>query len=131
MSIQDHSFDAALDKMPFSNGTEGEAWMENWCGRCVHDAPARHGDEGNGCPLILTAICGKTPIEWMRQPGFRLGDQYHCIYFDDDNKPPGDGWHRPESPSPGQGELFPREDFEGVRMFSDVVAANKRERVPS
>lgn len=31
----------------FSNGTEGDMYTEQWCGRCVHDLP------DHGCPAML------------------------------------------------------------------------------
>jgi hypothetical protein len=89
---------SATDTPPFSNGTEGYGWMENWC-----FAPCQQPEEvawqryeegkrktppksGTGCPLILCALTGKTPIEWIdqwtdqRQPP-PLYDRYHCIEF--------------------------------------------------
>lgn len=58
----------AKDEPPFSNGTEWEIWSYNVCmggtnheRRCVNDDGA---DEGNGCPLILLSMIGKTPAEW-------------------------------------------------------------------
>lgn len=111
-----------IDRVPFSNGTEGEAWMANWCARCVHDAPARRGDYGNGCSHILTALTGQTPAEWLDQGvPYRIGDQYHCIDFRPEDDGRGDDGHRPEDPMPGQGELIPRAPYEGTRMFVDVV----------
>jgi hypothetical protein len=104
----------------FSNGTEWYAWFDNWCCRCVHDKPARDGDDGNGCPLILHVLLGETPAEFIEQDRFRLGDQYHCTNFrDEDDGPPQPT--EPEPTPPGQGELLPMEPFVGTRMFADVV----------
>ena len=37
----------------FSNGTEGMAYEEQWCSRCVH-----YGDDGCGCAVLNAhAIC--------------------------------------------------------------------------
>ena len=69
---------------PFSNSTEGEAWMADWCDRCLHDRPAREDRYEDGCGLLLVALTGQTPGEWVRQPGFRLGNQYHCTEFVED-----------------------------------------------
>lgn len=110
---------------PFSNSTEGECWTANWCDRCVHDKAFREGKASTGCDLMLIALCGKTPAEWMRQDGFRLGDQYHCIEFrDEDDGPPPPT--EPEPTPPGQGELFPMGEYVGTRMFADVVAEVER-----
>jgi hypothetical protein len=49
----DALWDASRERGPFANGTEGYGWMAANCGTCIHDKPARNGDEGNGCPLIL------------------------------------------------------------------------------
>jgi hypothetical protein len=55
---------AATDGSPFSNGTEGYAWMDNWCGRCLNN------DEETElwCPILTVALFGKTPSEWLEQP---------------------------------------------------------------
>jgi hypothetical protein len=110
----------AREGSPFSNGTEGECWTANWCGRCVHDKAFREGKASTGCDLMLIALCGKTPVEWMRQDGHRLGDQYHCIEFRDERDGPKDP-PKPPPQIPGQGLLFDAEPYEGVRMFADVV----------
>lgn len=112
---------SATDQSPFSNGTEGYAWMGNWCDRCHQpDEKAwRRYEEGKrktapkegGCPLLRCAIVmGKTPLEWIdtwdRTGPYPLGDQYHCIEF---RGPDGGGREpRPKPDPPGQYELFPR-----------------------
>lgn len=115
----------ARDERAFSNSTDGEAFMSNWCWRCLHDKPARNGHEEDGCPLILVALMGKTPVEWFDQwdgkSPFPLGDQYHCIEFRDENDGPPPPTE-PEPTPPGQGELLPMEPYVGARMFADVVA---------
>jgi hypothetical protein len=104
-----------IDRPPFSNGTEGEAWMANWCHRCLRDAPFRNGIAPTGCELILTALLGQTPAEWIEQDRFSLGDQYHCIEF----RAPGSGGGepRPRPTPPGQGELVPRDGLRATRML--------------
>lgn len=105
----------------FSNGTEWEAWSANWCARCLVDKPAREGRYEDGCPLILDVLMGEEPAEFIVQDRFRLGDQYHCINFrDEDDGPPPPT--EPEPTPPGQGELLPMEPFVGTRMFADVVS---------
>ncbi len=109
----------AREGSPFSNSTEGDAWMGNNCERCVIDKPAREGRPQDGCPLILVAYSGKTPAEWIEKEGFRLGDQYTCIYFRDEDDP-GSGEPTPIPDPPGQDALFPREQFERpARMYAD------------
>lgn len=117
------TYDAALATArpgsPFSNGTESECWFDNWCHRCVHDRAIRTG-KGSGCPLILVSYEEKTPVEWMRQEGFRLGDQYHCIYFRDEDDP-GPDEPTPIPDPPGQLTLVDRDEFERpARMFTDT-----------
>jgi hypothetical protein len=83
---------AAVNEPPFSNGTEGYGWMENWCWRpCMNpvekawrdyeDGKRKHPMKGyeSGCPLLLAALYGKTPTEWLKQDSGP--DQYHCIEF--------------------------------------------------
>lgn len=121
----DEAYAGARERSAFSNGTEGECWMDNWCARCVNDSPEMV-DRGEGCPLILVALSGRTPTEWIEQNPLSLSDRYHCIEFrgeDEGGDPP------PPPPIPGQGELIPAEPFEGVRMFADVVAEARREEV--
>lgn len=116
----------AKDERPFSNGTEGYAWTDNWCGTCVHEA----GD--NECPLLGVALMGRTPIEWIEQPWGQvrgqpegvlapsLGDTYHCIMHREEGDDGGEPEPIPDPPD--QGLLLPREPYEGVRMYVDVVS---------
>ena len=109
----------ARDGSPFSNGTEGEGWMANWCYRpCIQD-------KNDDCPLILVALMGKTPAEWMEQPrgdsGYKVfGDQYHCIEFRSEEDGPNPE-PQPIPDPPDQGLLLPREPFEATRMFVGVA----------
>lgn len=114
------AYAAAVDEPAFSNGTEGECWMDNWCYRCRNDSP-KLVDQGKGCPLILVSLSGRTPSEWIEQNPLSLGDRYHCIEFRDRNGGV-DGPKRGPRPMPGQGELLPAQPYEGTRMFADVVA---------
>jgi len=111
----DEALAASREGSPFSNGTEGYGWMEEWCERCVHDAGA---DEGGGCPLVLVALHRRTPSEWLEQE--RRGD-YHCIEYRDRDDP-GPGYEPPpDPPLPGQLALLPAEPYKGVRMFADQI----------
>ena len=123
----------ARDERPFSNGTEGYAWMDNWCFRpCAVDAAWQRydndkGPKADGCPLIVIALNGKTPAEWIEQPRdeqgrMTLGDQYHCMNFRaEGDDPPGP--RREPDPMPGQSEMFDPEPLRRPgRMFADTVA---------
>lgn len=105
----------ARDETPFSNGTSWEIWATNWCWAPCHNPAEKawqdyelgEGPEPEefpgGCPLILAAMMGKTPIEWLEQPG---SQDYHCIEFrgpDED----GDGEPQPVPDPEGMDELFP------------------------
>jgi len=71
------SYDGALSRAvaspAFSNGFEGDAWMDRWCYRCRHE---------EDCPLILVAMVGSTPAEWKEQDRGDLGNQYCCTVFE-------------------------------------------------
>lgn len=112
---------APIERPAFSNGTEFYCWVENWCDRCIHDKPAREDRYEDACQIVLAALIGQTPGEWLRQDGHRLGDQYHCIEFRDENEGPPPRTTPLPTP-PGQGELIPVEPYVATRMFSDVVA---------
>ncbi len=75
MPAFDDAMDRAADRPAFSNGSEGDAWMENWCYRCRHD------QSEEGCPLLLVAMLGQTPAEWQEQDRMSLGSQYRCTQF--------------------------------------------------
>lgn len=103
----------------FSNGTEGEMWDVNWCDRCLVDAPFRRNLSKTGCGLLLTALFGEIPDEWIEQPEDHYpSDAYHCINF----KP--FGWRdpepKPQPTPPGQGELFARDEAAGTRMLTQA-----------
>jgi hypothetical protein len=100
MRSADEILATARDESPFSNGTAWELWSANWCYRpCMNpvEAAYRRYEEGKrktppkdfpgGCPLILCAMLGKTPTEWLEQPDDGYQRDYHCIEF----MPPDDG----------------------------------------
>ena len=69
--------DAAARPGPaFSNSTEYELWRDRWCDRCAHDTEEQV-DRGEGCPLVLIGLMGKTPAEWKR----RKDHSYRCTAF--------------------------------------------------
>jgi hypothetical protein len=111
------------DGSPFSNGTEGDSWTANWCDRCLVDAPFRNGLKGaTGCPILVVALCGRTPAEWLDGPRdeqgrYSMTDQYHCVEF----RAPGGGGEPKPKPTPrDQGELFSREGHEGRRVLAPL-----------
>lgn len=112
MRTHDEAWEAAREGSPFSNSTEGDAWMHNWCHRCLND-------KNSDCPLILIAYCGRTPSEWLEQDSFSLYDRYHCVEFRDEDGP-GDTEPTPIPDPPGQLTMWPREPFEGVRMLTQL-----------
>lgn len=111
------------DEPPFANGTEGYGWEANWCARCLRDAPFRNGISPIGCPILLTAMTGRTPAEWLDGPRdergrYRIEDQYVCVEF----KAPGSGGGEPTpQPTPrDQGVLFDREPHTGRRVLAPL-----------
>jgi hypothetical protein len=132
MRSYDEIYETARDEPPFSNGTEFYGWMENWCW-----APCQQPDEvawqryeegkrktppksGTGCPLILAALMGRTPIEWLDtwdgDSPYPLGDRYHCIEFRGPDDGGGDPQPRPRREPPNQLGLFERPERR-VRML--------------
>lgn len=71
------------DRPPFANGTEGDVWMSHWCEGCAHDTV----EQGTGgCPLLMVAILGCKPAEWVPGPRdedghFSMADQWQCLEF--------------------------------------------------
>lgn len=70
---------SARDVRAFSNGTEGFAWMGNWCHECKHD----DDETEKWCPILTLAMIGeKTPAEWVEKNPYGLGDRYECTEFE-------------------------------------------------
>lgn len=126
----EEAYAKAREGSPFSNGDEGHSWMGAWCGRCIHDKPARTGDPANGCPLVGVAYMGRTPAEWLDNtetsadgamtPYSRTG-QYSCVMFRPEDDP-GPQEPTPIPDPPGQDALFPREPFERpARMYAEIL----------
>ena len=107
--MMDHDFDAAKDEPPFSNSTEYEMWAANWCHR-----PCQM-DKNEDCPLIMTALLGKTPVEWLEQPADQYpSNAYHCVNFrgpDERDEEP-----KPQPDPPDMGALFEAPERH-ARMF--------------
>lgn len=116
----DRLYEEARREAPFSNGSQGYGWMAANCDRCIHDKDAREGDGIGGCPLVLVALMGRTPIQWLAETeeAWVYGD-FHCIEFRDENGGPGPE-PTPIPDPPGQLTLCPRADFEGHRMLTPL-----------
>lgn len=74
------------DETPFSNGTEGEAWMGVWCNHCAKDHGIHTGD-GGGCEIILTAMVPELwrwPEPWVATRDYRkrLPADIDCLAFE-------------------------------------------------
>ncbi len=68
----DREYQLAADGSPFSNGSEGQAWMANWCELCAaYDT----------CPLILIAMLGRRPRQWVNEQPASLDNRYTCEAF--------------------------------------------------
>lgn len=106
MRDYDEASEAASDEPAFSNGTDGYAWLEVWCGDCVHDREARN-DTGPGCPLVLVSLMQKTPAEWtpVEDPQeYEESGPYVCTEYrsEDDGGDPGP---EPEPPPVCDGQM--------------------------
>lgn len=111
----------AVDEPAFSNSTEREYWSERWCDVCVNEPEDENEAAINGCPLITIGFLGMTPKEWTptadptRVPA--LGScSLDCAMFRHRDDGP-DPEPQPIPDPPDQPAMFPREPYEGVRMF--------------
>lgn len=108
MRDYDAIYDDATDESPFSNGTAGEIWMDQWCYRCKVDGPFQRDEAPEGCPLLLVALMQRTPKEWT-ETGCQT---YTCSEFVPDDEG-GDGGEPEPQPFPqpvaemdGQADIF-------------------------
>lgn len=116
------AYDNAVHEAPFSNGTEGYGWMYAWCDRCVHDASYQRDEVKEGCPLVMVALSGRTPREWIPgdpygETGYIIEKQFSCIYFRAEGDDDPDAKPEPLPDPPGMDALFPRELVEPGRVF--------------
>lgn len=103
------AYDRAKDEPAFSNSTEWEIWSARNCEECAHDGMGIGADQPQ-CPLILVALCGRTPAEWTDKAP-PLG-AYTCAHFTqrpDDPEPAPRRPAGPPGPTPGQLDLFAKE----------------------
>jgi hypothetical protein len=74
----------AGEKYRPSNGTEGEIFIEAWCGRCKHDAEFQaNPDSADGCQIVAATFCfdvpdPKYPPEWQ----YDADGQPKCTAFE-------------------------------------------------
>lgn len=86
------------DEPAFSNSSMWELWAPRWCYRCTKDSPEMV-DRGAGCPLIMVALMGRTPVEWTAATERdRIFGNYQCSEFEE--RPADDEEPQPE-PGPG------------------------------
>lgn len=83
------SYDALLaearDEPPFASGSDQADWIAANCGTCVHDREQRPGGPvGPGCPLVMVALMGRTPAQWV---GGEDGG-HQCVEYRRDNDVP-------------------------------------------
>lgn len=84
----DTALGAAKDTPAFSN-SDGYAWLDHWCGDCIHDRGARDEDgDGAGCPLVLIALSGRTPNEWtLPKDAPDWSSNYECSMYEEEPGP--------------------------------------------
>jgi hypothetical protein len=62
----------ASRKPPFASEGDGYAWMEHWCARCEYEMD---------CTVIVVGTSGRTPAEWVPQPGAPREQAYICTEY--------------------------------------------------
>lgn len=71
---------------PFSNGTEGDAWMAKWCRYCARDHDMHDPNpEGPGCSMVTMSMLGEWPESWIPEPDdgrFSLPSRLVCTAFE-------------------------------------------------
>lgn len=130
----------SYDEPAFSNSSEGYGFMWANCDHCVHDKGARietsiaageisedaAGDyDPRGCPLLTITMVGRRPKQFLDGPRdseglYSRAHQYVCTEYRHEDDGPADPQPIPDPP--GQDALFPRGDYEGVRMLTALPA---------
>jgi hypothetical protein len=54
----------ACARVPFANGTEGDAWMSKWCAYCTHDHEQHPGGSGDGGCMVLSHAYFPEDFPW-------------------------------------------------------------------
>lgn len=113
-------FDDARDERPHVDIVE---WIAYVCDSCVNDPGENNLTVDNpGCPIIAVMINQRTPVELLEQPD-DAPDPYHCVEYRGPDDGPGEPQPTPDPPN--QPALWPREPFEGVRMYADTIPAKE------
>lgn len=122
MRDYDAIFEDAKEGSPFSNGTAGEIWMDQWCYRCKVDGPFQRDEAPEGCPLLLVALMQRTPKEWTE-----VGCQdYTCSEFVPDDEDDDGGEPTPEPGPPPAEEIDGQVDMFAV--FADQITEQAEQR---
>lgn len=90
MPTYEDALDRAVQRVPFSTGTEWDAWVAAWCLRdgapCRHDRQLRGADElwdSIDCPLVDVALLNaRTPQEWGERTSALGGGMYTCSKYE-------------------------------------------------
>lgn len=110
----------AKNEVAFSNGESADRWYFKHCGNCANEPEDENEQAVNGCPLWTLALCeGMTPMEWTPAGGY-AETEYTCEMFRHRDDGP-DPEPQPIPDPPGMDPLFPREPYEGVRMFRPYI----------
>lgn len=59
----------------FANGTEGEAWMDAWCGTCTKDAD-------KSCPILLELLTFNKSDKVGRGPFYSPQTVAYCTGYE-------------------------------------------------
>jgi hypothetical protein len=100
-----------VTSVPFSNGTEGYAWMSRWCDTCTHDHEMHDGD-GPGCELIALAMIDEVDQSseaWIAEPDdgtFALPSRMLCTLYQPCTKDGCDGDPWPKDRAEIVGEVM-------------------------
>lgn len=125
----------------FSNGTEGFAWMANWCDRCERDHQAHIDHHEDGCKIFLRSLTlerDEIIPEWIEQDRYALGDNVHCVEFRPcgecgEGRGDGDDEPKPIPIHPDQGQLFDTTNLtpgvpRGVLIDEGLIEVRERVR---
>lgn len=119
MRTFEEAFADARQESAFSNGSMWDHWADRWCYRCTKDS-VEMVERGEGCPLIMVALTGRTPLEWTAaSEQDRIFGSYHCSEFVERRD---DGDDRPVEPPPhpvvdGQVDIFEVLTDQAVQQF--------------
>jgi hypothetical protein len=86
MPSYDRAKARSLPIVPFSNGTEYQAWSSGWCERsgapCGRDTIQR-GTGDLACPLLdVATLDERTPAEWGERKNVLGPGMYECTKYE-------------------------------------------------